>query len=223
MWPARTAIKGQALADFIVEFTYADTTEVARTTNNVEAVKEVETWNGETSVTRQEDADQWILYVDGTSNENGSGARMMLISPGHCALRFGFSESNNKAEYEALIVGLHLVKELRAHHLKIYSDSQLIVNKVNDIYLVRGQRMAAYLEKAKGLMKTIPIASIEVIPQSKNTKVDALAKLASMKEGELLDAVLVEFLAEPRIKQQPEVMELVQEPSWMDPIIAYFK
>ena len=33
----------------------------------------------------------------------------------------------------------------------------------------------------------------------------------------------VEFLAEPSIKQLPEVMELEQEPSWMDPIISYLK
>ena len=50
---------------------------------------------------------------------------------------------------------------------------------------------------------------------------DALAKLASTRNVELLDAVSVEFLVEPSIRQQPEVMELVQEPSWMDPIVAY--
>ena len=33
----------------------------------------------------------------------------------------------------------------------------------------------------------------------------------------------MEFLAEPNIRQQLEVMELVQEPSWMDPIVAYLK
>ena len=92
---------------------------------------------------------------------------MMLINPEghkiHFALHFGFSASNNEVEYEALIAGLHLAKELRAHHLKIYSDFQLIVNQVNDIYLARGEKMATYLEKTKGLMKTIPTASIKVI------------------------------------------------------------
>ena len=31
--------------------------------------------------------------------------------------------SNNEAEYEALIIGLKLVKELGAHELKVFSDS----------------------------------------------------------------------------------------------------
>ena len=116
-----------------------------------------------------------------------------------------------------------MAKELQAHNLKIYSDSQLVVNQVNDIYLARGERMAAYLEKAKGLMKTIPIVSIDIIRRSKNVNSDALAKLASTRDIELLDAVSVEFLAEPSIKQQLEIVELVQEPSWMEPIIVYLK
>ena len=66
---------------------------------------------------------------------------------------------------------------------------------MNDIYLVRGYKIPTYLEKAKGLMKTFLIASIEVILQSKNANADALAKLASTRDWELLDAVSVEFLA----------------------------
>ena len=60
--------------------------------------------------------------------------------------------------------------------------------------------MAAYLENAKGLMETFPIASIKVIPRSKNTNVNALAKLASTRDAELLDEVFIEFLVEPSIK-----------------------
>ena len=60
--------------------------------------------------------------------------------------------------------------------------------------------MVAYLEKAKGLMETFPIAFIEVIPRSKNANIDALAKLASIRDSELLDTVSIEFLAEPNIK-----------------------
>ena len=160
--------------------------------NNFKAVKGVETRNGEAPATRQEDVDQWILYMESASNE-------------------------------ALIASLRLAKKLQAHHLKIYSDSQLVVNQVNDIYLERGEKMASYLEKAKGLMKTIQRTSIEVIPWSKNANGNILAKLASTRDTELLDSVLVEFLVEPNIKQQLEVIELVQEPSWMNPIIVYLK
>ena len=141
-------------------------------TNNAETMKGVETGNGETSTIGQEDANQWILYVDGTSNENGFRVGIMLISleghKVHCALCFGFSVSNNEDEYEALIVGLRLAIELQTHNLKIYNNSQLVLNQMNDIYSEKGERMTVYLEKAKGLMKRIPTTSIEVIPRSKN-------------------------------------------------------
>ena len=41
----------------------------------------------------------------------------------HYTLHFGFQASNNEAEYEALIAGLRLSRELKVNNLKVYSDS----------------------------------------------------------------------------------------------------
>ena len=69
-------IKCQALADFIVEFTYSNAIEVAGTTDIAKAAKEVEMEKNKTTAKKLKDGDlhgeQWILYVDGASNENGS-------------------------------------------------------------------------------------------------------------------------------------------------------
>ena len=108
---------------------------------------------------------------------------MMLISlegyKMHCAICFGFKESNYEAEYKALIVGLCLTCELQVRNVKIFIESQLVVNQVNDIYLARGEKMIAYLDKAKTQLSLFSTASIKVIPRSKNSNTDALAKLAS--------------------------------------------
>ena len=142
-------IKGQALVDFIAEFTYSNTAEVTGIANSAEVTRVRERKN---SVPTDRDAEQWTLYVDGASNNIRSRADMMLISPEahkiHCAICFRFKASNNEAEYKALIVGLHLVHKLQAHNVKIFSDSQLVMNQVNDIYLARREKMVAYLEKA---------------------------------------------------------------------------
>ena len=61
------------------------------------------------------------------------------------ALKFGFKASNNKAEYEALIVGLNLAKEMKIESLEIYSDSQLVVCQIRDEYQARVEKMATYL------------------------------------------------------------------------------
>ena len=42
------------------------------------------------------------------------------------ALRFAFKASNNQVEYEALIAGMLLAKEMDAHSLLAKSDSLLV-------------------------------------------------------------------------------------------------
>ena len=152
---------------------------------------------------------------------------MMLISPKghkiHCALHFGFLVSNNEAEYEVLIMRLKLAKKLQVDNLKVYSDSQLVMKKVNENYQVRGEKMVTYLVKVKKLMRSISVVTIEVVPRSQNANTDALAKLASIKDAKLLNVVSVEFLAQPSIKQRLEMMEVEQESPWMDPIITSLK
>jgi len=65
---------------------------------------------------RQTDVFSWILFVDGASNLKGSGVRVVLEGLEGVlieqSLRFAFKACNNQAEYEALIVGMLLVKEI---------------------------------------------------------------------------------------------------------------
>ncbi|GKV48760.1 hypothetical protein SLEP1_g55555 [Rubroshorea leprosula] len=79
----RSAIRAQALADFIVECTPCPST------SNPEP-------------------NDWTLYVDGASNSKGSGADALLIGPegyrSEHALKFNFDATNNMAEYEALLL-----------------------------------------------------------------------------------------------------------------------
>ena len=83
--------------------------------------------------------------------------------------------------------------------------------------------MAAYLEKENVKLSSFSVASIEVIPRSKNLNTDALAKLASTRDAYLLDAISVEFLVEPSIFPQQGIIEITQESSWINPIVAYLK
>ena len=47
------------------------------------------------------------------------------------SLRLGFSTTNNEAEYEALLVGITMVRLLGREMVELYSDSRLIVGQVN--------------------------------------------------------------------------------------------
>lgn len=76
----------------------------------------------------------WKLFVDGCSDLGGSGAGLVLISPYRYktsqALCLNFKASNNEAEYEAVIAGLKLARELGVQDIEVFSDSMLIVNQV---------------------------------------------------------------------------------------------
>jgi len=91
----------------------------------------------------------WELYVDGSSSKYrvGAGAGILLISPeGHkipYALRFSFKTTNNEAEYETLLAGLRLAKELKAKRLAVFSDSQLIVCQIRGEYQTNDPKMIA--------------------------------------------------------------------------------
>ncbi|XP_052177535.1 uncharacterized protein LOC127791591 [Diospyros lotus] len=201
----RVVIKGQALANFIAEFT--ETTQV----------------EGETS-----EGPSWELYVDGSSSEQGAGAGVMLISPeGHrilCALRFGFRATNNEAEYEALLAGLRLAKEVRAEALIIFSDSQLVVNQIRGEYQAKGVKMVAYLLKVRELLVPFQRFEVHQIPRSQNSHADALARLATARDTEFLGAIPVEFLAAPSMEQPTETMVVhASQGSWMSPILAYLR
>jgi len=72
--------------------------------------------------------------VDGASNLRGSGAGIVLEGPEGVlieqSLRFAFKASNNQAEYEALIAGMLLAKEMGITRLLVTSDSALVAGQV---------------------------------------------------------------------------------------------
>nr|KYP35830.1 hypothetical protein KK1_043107 [Cajanus cajan] len=91
--------------------------------------------------------------MDGASNLEGSGAGIVLEGPGGIllekSLRFEFRASNNQAEYEALLAGMVLAKEIGATSLSARSDSQLITGQVARTFQAKDPQLAKYLEKVK--------------------------------------------------------------------------
>jgi RNase H len=99
----RTALKSQILTDFIADY----------------------------SGLKRSKEDEWALYVDEASSQQGSRAGIVMTSLQgdmlNYTLHLMYYVTNNIAEYEAMIVSLKLVKELIAREVWLYSDSQLTV------------------------------------------------------------------------------------------------
>ncbi|KAL5567702.1 hypothetical protein UlMin_024277 [Ulmus minor] len=149
----------------------------------------------------------WTADCEQSFQELNSGAGIILVSPDgvklSCAVRFKFKATNNQAEYEALLSGLRLAKEVSARHLTIYSDSQLVVSQVNSEFQAKREKMASYLEKAKEAMNQFDTVTIIQVPRAENTNADALARLATGLEERLLKTVPIEILEAPSI-DKPE-------------------
>ena len=128
----------------------------------------------------------------------GSGAGLVLISPNQYktnqVLHFNFKASNNEAEYEAIIAGLSLVRELGVQDIEVFSDSMLIVNKVTGEFQAKEERMAKYLEKVKILLGQFRNQPVTRILRSENIEADTLAQLASGNDIEGLVSFPIERL-----------------------------
>ena len=181
-YKTKTAIKGQVLADFIMEFTPAEPAE------NTQAPTDLPIWK---------------LSIDGATNAQGNEAGLILTSPEgiyiEYALRFRFQSSNNEAEYEAVIVGLNLAHSLEIDELEVCSDSQLVVRQIEDTYEAKSGRMILYLKKVRDLLKKFVLVQVRHIPITENSRADALAKLATASQEDLSRSTPVEYLAEPSI------------------------
>ena len=162
IYKPKTAVKGQVLADFIMEFTSA---KLAK--------------NTQTMI----DLPIWRLSVDGAANAQGRGAGLILTSPEgidiEYVLRFGFQASNNEAEYEAVIAGLNLAYSMEFDQLEACSNSQRVVRKIEDTCEVKGEKMIIYLKKVRELLKKFVLVRVRHIPRAENSRADTLAKLAT--------------------------------------------
>ena len=81
------AVKGQAVADFVVKYCGPELSMVDRV--------------------------PWALFINGSSCENGSGIGVVLISHREANFEFSFpieaSATNNQAEYRAILKGIQLL------------------------------------------------------------------------------------------------------------------
>ena len=106
--------------------------------------------------------------------------------------------------------------------LRVYSNSQLVVNQVRGDYQAKGENMAAYLKIAGEQLKRFKWFKIEQVPRVENVEADGLARLASGLEDDALGLILIELLSEPSIRRSADHLKPVDyTPYWVDPILEY--
>jgi len=111
----------------------------------------------------------WTLFFDGSTCGRGAGIGIVLISPRGKKYEFSLpivaTSTNNQAEYQALIKGLELLKEVHADAVEIFGDSMLVINQLVRNYECRSEVLITYYERSIQLLREFKDFRLEHIPR----------------------------------------------------------
>ena len=163
-----TAIKGQAIANFIAKFTHI----------KGQGAREIP---------------QWSIHMNGLSTRQAGRTGVVLRSPEgdevKYMVRLDFPTTNNEVEYEVLIAGLDLAKAAGAPNVVVYCDSQIVTSQDNGDYECKGEWMKKYLEQVKNQVNGLQAKFVQ-IPREENEHANRFAKAASIKHMLISNQVL---------------------------------
>src|SRR5688572_4732893 len=208
----RTAIKSQALVDFMVE------------------------WMENQVQTPVERPEHWVMYFDGSVKLEGAGAGVLLISLEGEQLKYVlqifWEVSNNEAKYKALLHSLRLAISLGNKRLLVYGDSLVVINQVNDEWDRNKDNMDAYCKEVRKLENKFSGLEFHHIVRDNNVAADVLSKMGSTR-AEVPAGIFVHELRKPSIPEQvtPPVVPttdasreiMMIEVDWRTPFIDYIK
>jgi ribonuclease HI len=157
----RTAIKTQALVDFVSE------------------------WTEQQVPDNPETAEVWRMYFDGSLKLQGAGAGILFTAPGgehlKYALQLLFPASNNAAEYEALIHGLNITISLGIKRLMVYGDSLVVISQINKEWDCSSDSMGKYCTVVRKLEDKFEGLKFHHVERDRNTTTNVLSKLGSSR------------------------------------------
>jgi len=125
-----------------------------------------------------------IANIDGASRGNpGPAAYAVVIRDpeGHVVLELGKRlgrETNNVAEYYALLAALDYATSHGIATLRIRSDSELLVRQMQGRYKVKSADLKPLHERAMKLTRQLSYFAIEHVRRELNRDADALANVA---------------------------------------------
>ena len=124
-----------------------------------------------------------VINIDGASRGNpGPSAIGVAIYKDKDLVEeiseFIGDQTNNFAEYTALIRALEISLERGYRNIEIRSDSELVVNQINKVYKVRDAYIKELFDKACFFIEKLSSFKISYTPREENLRADKLANNA---------------------------------------------
>src|SRR4051812_10090206 len=114
----------------------------------------------------------WVMHFDGSKLLNGSGAGVLLQSPTRDKLRYvlqiHFEATNNMAEYEALIHGLPVAKDIGMKRIVCCGDSDLVAQQVAGTWNALYQAEAGLRDEVDEITKSFLGNEVKYVPRKQN-------------------------------------------------------
>lgn len=146
-----------------------------------------------------------IINVDGGSrgNPGPAGAGVVIrTESGERVFEAGYflgTQTNNVAEYMALLRGLERVAKCDPAPVIIRSDSELMVKQMTGTYRVKNENLASLFHEAQLLLLKIATWQFRHVPREENSRADELANLAMDQRRDV-----VVFDAASRAEKKPD-------------------
>jgi ribonuclease HI len=125
-----------------------------------------------------------IINVDGGARGNpGPAAIGIVIARPDGSVVEEISETigaqtNNVAEYRAVLRALERARELGESEIRLIGDSELVAKQIHGIYRVRHPVMRELFSQAQALLAEFSTWSLDTVPRSQNAAADALVNRA---------------------------------------------
>jgi ribonuclease HI len=87
-------------------------------------------------------------------------------------------QTNNVAEYHALLLGLERARALGATEVEVIGDSELVARQVAGVYRVKHAAMKPLYEQALRALRQFDRWSMRTVPRAQNARADALVNEA---------------------------------------------
>jgi ribonuclease HI len=125
-----------------------------------------------------------LVHVDGGSRGNpGPAAAASVVSSPDGEVLDEASEllgtqTNNVAEYRALLLGLSRALAVGATDVEVVNDSELIAKQVQGLYKVKHPAMRPLHAEALASLRAFSAWKVRTVPRAQNAHADALVNAA---------------------------------------------
>ncbi len=135
------------------------------------------------------------VYCDGGARGNpGPAALGVVVHQGNLTKEYAQClgrATNNEAEYQAAIFALKKIKQIlgkketKATTVRVYSDSELLVNQMSGIYKIQHPKIQVLFLSLWNLTLDFGKVQFHAIPREENKEADALVNKALDQEARL--------------------------------------